>query len=79
MAFNWGKHALILYVPPRPSILEPAAGYTFVWRPLGGAGVQVINTRRDAARYTDVVEGFTWFDQVKLAADLGYFIENAVA
>jgi len=79
MAFTFGKHALVLYVAERPSILEPSAGYTFIWRPLGGAGNQIIATRRDEARYTDVVEGFTWFDQVVLGADLGYFIENAVA
>jgi len=79
MAFIWGKNALLLYVPPRPSRLEPAAGYTFVWNPMGGAGPQIINQRRDDAGHTDVVEALGWWDSKIVGSDLGYMMLTAVS
>ncbi len=30
--FIWGKNAALLWVPPAPSLMTPAAGYTFNWK-----------------------------------------------
>lgn len=78
--FVAGKHALLAYVPPRPSLLEPSAGYTFVWDGgFGGAGPQILQRRRDGARHTDVIEGFSWYDQKITAADCGYMWVSIVS
>lgn len=79
MSAAFGKNALLMYVEPAPSILRPSAGYTLVWKPLGGAGPQVIQMRRNEERYSDVIDGLTWYDQKALGTDLGYFFSNAVA
>ena len=78
-SFTAGKNALLCYVAPRPGRMEPSAGYTFVWNPFGGAGPQVISQRRDDARHTDVVEGFSWFDTVATATDVAVFYSGAVS
>jgi hypothetical protein len=66
-------------VAPRPSLLEPSAGYTFVWNPMGGAGPQIINQRRDEARHCDVVEALGWWDSKITATDCGYFFSSVTA
>ena len=70
--------ALLLYVADRPSLLVPSAGYTFVWRPLTGGGVQFIRRIRDDKRRKDIIEGHSYFDQVATATDAGYFFSDAV-
>jgi len=79
MSFVWGQHALLLYVAPRPSRLEPSAGYTFVWNPMGGRGPQIINQRRDSARHCDVVEAIGYWDSKRTAQDCGYFFSSVTA
>lgn len=44
--------ALMLYVPSSPSLMTPAAGYTFIWTPVGGQTPQFIRKLRDAVSYT---------------------------
>ncbi len=79
-SFIAGKNALLAYVAPRPSLLTPSAGYTFVWDGgMGGTGPQIISRRRDSARHTDVVEAFGWWDTVAVATDCGYYFSGAVA
>jgi len=79
-SFIFGKNALLAYVAPRPSLMEPSAGYTFWWDGgFGGNGPQIISNRRDGARHTDVVEGFSWYDQVLTSTDCGYFFLTAVS
>ena len=76
-AYVFGKNALLSYVPSGPSLMEPAAGYTFVWTRRGG----IAYTRRirdDKAQY-DRIEGHTFFDQKVVGADLGNFFSSAVA
>ena len=74
----WGKHALLIYVPPAPSLLTPAAGYTFVWQVVPNA-LQYIKTMRDEEKEIDIVEGNTYFSHKKTAAGAGLFMSNAVA
>lgn len=74
----WGKNALLLFVPPAPSLLTPAAGYTFVWRRVAGA-IQYIKRMRDEEREIDIIEGNSYFDQKVTASRAGEFLSAAVA
>lgn len=68
-----GKHALLLYVPPSPSIEVPSAGYTFQSR------ARVVKTWRDGSRERDVKQGKWEIAQTQTSAAAGYFIQNVVA
>ena len=74
----WGKHALLIYVPAAPSLLTPAAGYTFVWQIVPNA-LQYIKTMRNEEREVDIIEANTYFAQKLTAARAGAFLEDAVA
>lgn len=74
----WGKHALLLYVPSGPSLMEPAAGYTFFWRAVAGAN-QVIERQRDDRRKTDTIVGYSNYDQKATAVGAGLFMSSAVS
>ena len=75
---NWDDDALLLYVPPRPSILTPSAGYTFFWRPLTGGGLQFIRRIRDDKIKVDIIDGQTYFDQKAISTAAGAFFSDAV-
>jgi hypothetical protein len=74
----WGKNALLLYVPDRPSLMTPAAGYTFVWQRVASA-LQYIKRMRDEEREVDIIEGNSYFDQKATATKAGQFLASAVA
>lgn len=74
----WGKNALLLYVPDRPSLMTPAAGYTFVWQRVAAA-LQYIKRMRDEEREVDIIEGNGYFDQKATATKAGQFLASAVA
>jgi hypothetical protein len=74
----WGKNALLLYVPDRPSLMTPAAGYTFVWQRVVSA-LQYIKRMRDEEREVDIIEGNSYFDQKATATKAGQFLASAVA
>jgi len=74
----WGKNALMIYVPDRPSLLTPAAGYTFVWQVVPNA-LQYIKRMRDEEREVDIIEGNTYFDQKITGSNAGLFMSGAVA
>lgn len=74
----WGKNALMIYAPPRPSLKQPAAGYTFVWAVVSQA-IQYIKRMRDEEREVDIIEGNTYFDQKATATRAGEFLSGAVA
>lgn len=74
----WGKHALMVYVPAAPSLLQPAAGYTFTWQRVPSS-IQYIRRMRDDEREVDIVEANSYFDQKKTAANAGLFMQNVVA
>lgn len=80
-AFLAGKHALLCYANPTPSLMQPSAGYTFAWSGLVGAGPQGnrIKSFRMEENEADRVEIEMAFDMKLVSADLGAFFENAVA
>lgn len=74
----WGKTALLLYVPSNPSIMTPAAGYTFVWQRVPNA-IQFILKTRDDRKRADFIEIGTYFDQAVTGSNAGYYLSAAVA
>jgi len=75
---NWDDDALLLYVPDRPSLFAPAAGYTFVWQTAFG-GMRFIKVRRDPqSDKGDLVEGMEYWDMKVTAANAGLFMSDAV-
>lgn len=73
----WGAHALLLYVPSGPSLMTPAAGYTFVWDRVAGA-LQYIKRMRDEEREVDIIEGNSYYDHVVTEARAGLFAQTVV-
>ncbi len=67
----WDDDVVLLYVTPVASLLTPAAGYTFVWRPMTGGGAQFIRRYRLEDATTDVVEVRSFFDVKATSADAG--------
>ena len=71
--------ALLLYTPPNPGRLTPAAGYTFVWTGAAGAdnemGVRTKRFRMEEIE-SERIETETWFDHVRIAQVLGEFFSN---
>lgn len=80
-SFTHGKHALLCYASPSPSLLEPSAGYQFVWRGVSeGFGTDIgISTIRMPLEKADRIEGQIAWDNKVVATDLGYFYSGAVA
>lgn len=82
LAFAYGKHALLLHVPPNPGLEIPSAGYTFAWSglngQLGGAGLAMSKFRMEHLK-ADRVEGELAIDVKITGSDLGYFLPSAVA
>lgn len=74
----WGKAALMLYVPDRPSLLNPSAGYTFVWARVAAA-LQYIKRMRDEEREIDIIEANSYFDQKLTGKNSGLFLDQVVA
>lgn len=73
---DWGDHGLMLYLPPAPSLMTPAAGYTFVWKTFFG-GPQYIRRRREPlGEKADLLEAFKFWDMKMTAADAGLFISD---
>jgi hypothetical protein len=70
---------LLIYVPSTPGLLVPAAGYTFVWRPaVNGNAIQYIRKYREEAYKRDVIEAYSYFDQVVTAPDAGVYLADIV-
>ena len=80
-SFVHGKHALLCYVNPTPSLLAPSAGYIFSWRGVSrGLGQDVgVKRFRQEQLEADRVEGQIAFDDKVVATDLGYFFNGAVS
>lgn len=74
----WGKSCLQLYVPPRPSLMTPAAGYTFCWQRVPAA-IQYMKRFRDEEREVDIVEANSYYTQVLTAKNAGVFMNGCVA
>lgn len=80
-SFIQGKHALLAYVNPTPSLLQPSAGYCFEWRGVSQGNGQTVGIKtldvplKAATRY----EGQIAFDHKIVGSDLGYFLESVVS
>lgn len=74
----WGKHGLLIYTPGSPSLMSPAAIYTFIWQRVAQA-LQYVKRFRDEEREIDIVEANSYFDQKLTAKNAGLFISGAVA
>lgn len=81
MSFIYGKHALLSYAAPRPSLLQPSAGYIFSWKGVSQGNGFTIGTKKFRMEHleSDRVEGQIAFDDKVVATDLGYFFNGAVA
>ena len=78
-AFVWGKNALMLYVPERPALREPAAGYTFAWNiDGGGLTTNVIPTVQED-RDRDFLKGKHAFDFKVTGSDLGVYFASVIS
>ena len=79
--FIQGKHALLAYVNPTPSLLQPSAGYGFEWTGVSQGSGQTVGIKtldvplKAATRY----EGQIAFDHKVIGSDLGYFFNSAVS
>lgn len=78
-SFIFGKHALLCYSAPSPSIMQPSAGYTFSWDGYTGAslGTRVKRFRHEPTA-SDRVEMEMSFDFKVIGSDLGVFYSGVV-
>jgi hypothetical protein len=75
-----GKHALLAYRAPAPSIDTPSSGYLFSWSPFdAGRGGAMVKAFRDEAHESDVLEANIYFDIKVTASDAGGFFLDAVS
>lgn len=80
-SFIAGKHALLVYAAPSPSVFQPSGGYTFSWtgRPgTSGLVASVSRMRMDWIK-SDRIELEMAFDQKVVASAMGTFYSTAVA
>ena len=78
-SYIWGKDALLCYVPDKPGIMVPAAGYTFLWKVSGTGLSTVVSNIRQDSRDRDLLKGKQAFDHKVTCTDLGYFLSGAIA
>lgn len=72
---------LLCYTPSSPSIMQPAAGYTFTWNGYlnGNAqGIRMSRFRQEHIR-SDRIEGEMTYDMRLISKDVGVFLASAVA
>lgn len=81
LAFIAGKHALLVYANPTPSLMTPSGGYTFAWSGLLGSGAAGNRIKRFRIEQiaSDRVEGEMAFDLKLVSKDVGIFFSGAVA
>lgn len=76
-----GKNALLCYVPSSPSLVEPSAGYTFMWDAAGsGQDITIYsidNPLKGAGTVRQEIE-MAWDNKVTSTV-LGYFYSGTVA
>lgn len=78
--FFFGRHALLVYANPTPSIMQPSGGYIFNWTGYLGASPQGTRIRRFRMEHleADRIEGSMAFAAHLVAPDLGAFFHEAV-
>jgi len=81
MSFLYSKDAFLCYAAPRPSIMQPSAGYTFSWQGYLGAtaeGTRIKRFRMEELE-SDRIEGTMAYDLKLVASDLGVFFNNVMS
>ena len=80
MQFMMGKHAMLCYAAPAPSLMAPTAGYTFGWSGFTGMNNLGIRTNQIAMPWLGVGtlrnECEMAFDMQIVGTDLGYFFNG---
>lgn len=70
---------LLAYATDTPDIMEPSAGYIFVWDMLGDGNIMpILNYPGEAGTHSEFVEGLMALDMKKTADDLGMYFSDAV-
>ncbi len=80
-SFVQGKHALLVYTSPTPSLMEPSGGYTFAWTGVSDGNGQDVGTVRiemPLKRAVRVESQMAWDSKV-VAPDVGAFFANVVS
>lgn len=78
--YIFGKHALLVYAAPRPSLLMPSGGYNFTWKAYGNDyGARIRRFPMTHLNDAERIEGDMAYDSKVVAPDAGYFFNNAVA
>lgn len=74
------KSCLLLHSPPAPSLMKPAAGYTFTWNNYLAGNSQGIRIKRFRMEpiASDRVEAEMTYDMKVVCPDLGVYIGDAV-
>lgn len=83
MSFVQGKHALLVYAPPAPSLMEPSGGYTFSWTGISkglGATTAIYSIPMDWLGVGTLrQEGEIAYDQKIVSSDCGYMFVSVVS
>ncbi len=81
MDFLLGSNVLLAYSAPRPSLLQPTAGYTFSWTGYLGAGAQGNRISRFRMEHlkADRVEGEMAYDQKVVANEMASFMVGVIS
>jgi len=83
MSFVQGKHALVCYAPPSPSLMEPSAGYTFQWTGISrglGTATAIYSIPMDQLGVGTLrQEGEIAYAQKLVSADCGYFFDTVIS
>ena len=75
----WDDDVLCIYVPDRPALMEPAAGYTFFWRNSVAPNAQgFVRTMDDTKKKVRTVEEHAYWHQNRVLAGAGEFFPDAV-
>ena len=72
--------ALLCYTPTTPSLMTPAAGYTFTWNGYLGGNSEGIRMKKFRMEHigSDRIEGEMTYDQKVVCPDMGLFVNAAV-
>lgn len=75
------KSCLLAYAPPSPSLMVPAAGYTFTWNGYLAGNAEGLRIKQFRMEHiaSDRIEGEMTYDQKVVAADMGIFLNTVVA
>jgi hypothetical protein len=73
--------ALLCYTPSSPSLMQPAAGYTFTWNGYLSGNAEGIRVKRFRMEHiaSDRIEGEMTYDMRVISKDVGVYLNNIVA